>query len=82
VGRCAWQNRVHIIVHDHKPPFLDGRVVYTKQLQTVVPIRDPTSDMAVFCRKGSQLVTERRRQREQRKVGWPPFDATPWDELS
>ena len=62
------QTRVHIIVHDLKPPFLDGRVVYTKQLQTVVPIRDPSSDLAKFCRKGSNLVSEKRKQREQRKV--------------
>lgn len=44
--------RVHILVHDIKPPFLDGRVVYTKQQKPVQPIRDPTSDMAILSKKG------------------------------
>lgn len=43
---------------DTKPPFLDGRVVYTKQAEPVVPIKDPTSDMAIISRKGSSLVRE------------------------
>ncbi|RWV86564.1 hypothetical protein BHE74_00038956 [Ensete ventricosum] len=41
-----------------KPPFLDGRVVFTKQAEPVMPIKDPTSDMAIIARKGSALVRE------------------------
>ena len=44
--------RAILIVHDTKPPFLDGRVSYTKQAQAVLPLRDPTSDMAVIARRG------------------------------
>ena len=44
--------RAILIVHDTKPPFLDGRVSYTKQAQAVLPLRDPTSDMAVIARHG------------------------------
>ncbi|KAJ6790770.1 pre-mRNA-splicing factor ATP-dependent RNA helicase DEAH7 [Iris pallida] len=52
------ERRVILLVHDTKPPFLDGRVVYTKQAEPVMPIKDPTSDMAIISRKGSVLVRE------------------------
>jgi pre-mRNA-splicing factor ATP-dependent RNA helicase DHX38/PRP16 len=59
---------VHVIVHDLKPPFLDGRTVYTKQLEPINPIKDSTSDMAVFSKKGSALVKEKREQAERQKA--------------
>ncbi|KAA1475461.1 P-loop containing nucleoside triphosphate hydrolase protein [Dentipellis sp. KUC8613] len=62
------ESTVHVMVHDLKPPFLDGRTVYTKQLDPVNPIRDPTSDMAVFSKKGSALVKEKREQAERQKA--------------
>ncbi|KAH7678218.1 RNA helicase protein [Dioscorea alata] len=52
------EHRVILLVHDTKPPFLDGRAVYTKQVEPVMPIKDPTSDMAVISRKGSALVRD------------------------
>lgn len=62
------ESTVHVIVHDLKPPFLDGRIVFTKQLDPINPIRDPTSDMAVFAKKGSALVKEKREQAERAKA--------------
>ncbi|GJN87522.1 hypothetical protein Rhopal_000473-T1 [Rhodotorula paludigena] len=62
------ESRVHLLVHDLKPPFLDGRTAFTKQLEPVNPIKDPTSDLAVFSKKGSQLVMERRAQRERERA--------------
>ncbi|KIY51185.1 pre-mRNA splicing factor [Fistulina hepatica ATCC 64428] len=62
------ESTVHVMVHDLKPPFLDGRTVFTKQLEPVNPIRDPTSDMAVFSKKGSALVKEKREQAERAKA--------------
>ncbi|KAL9607828.1 MAG: hypothetical protein Q9167_007291 [Letrouitia subvulpina] len=59
--------RVHLLVHDIKPPFLDGRKVFTKQLDPVPAVRDPQSDMAVFSRKGSRVVKEKRQQKERQK---------------
>lgn len=63
---CAPQNdldfdadadvRTVLVVHDTMPPFLDGRVRFTKQADLVLPLRDPTSDMAVISRNGSHLV--------------------------
>ncbi|GAW09879.1 pre-mRNA-splicing factor ATP-dependent RNA helicase PRP16 [Lentinula edodes] len=57
-----------VMVHDLKPPFLDGRTVYTKQLDPMNPIRDPTSDMPIFSKKGSALVKEKREQAERAKA--------------
>ncbi|EKD19166.1 pre-mRNA splicing factor ATP-dependent RNA helicase prp16 [Drepanopeziza brunnea f. sp. 'multigermtubi' MB_m1] len=59
--------RVHLLVHDLKPPFLDGRTVFSKQLEPVPAIRDSQSDMAVFSRKGSKVVKEKRQQKERQK---------------
>lgn len=62
------ESSVHVMVHDLKPPFLDGRTVFTKQLEPINPVRDPTSDMAIFSRKGSALVKEKREQAERAKA--------------
>ncbi|KAK3054396.1 DEAH-box RNA helicase prp16 [Extremus antarcticus] len=59
--------RVHLLVHDLKPPFLDGKTVFTKQLEPISAVRDPQSDMAVFSRKGSKVVKEKRQQKERQK---------------
>lgn len=56
-----------LLVHDTKPPFLDGRVVFTKQNELVLPLKDPTSDMAVIARNGSKLVKEIRDKKEASK---------------
>ncbi|KAJ5142789.1 uncharacterized protein N7515_001576 [Penicillium bovifimosum] len=60
-------NRVHLLVHDLRPPFLDGRTIFTKQLEPISAVRDPQSDLAVFSRKGSRVVRDRRQQREREK---------------
>ncbi|KAL8239714.1 hypothetical protein R6Q59_016281 [Mikania micrantha] len=52
------ERRVILLVHDTKPPFLDGRIVFTKQAEPIMPLKDPTSDMAIISRKGSNLVRE------------------------
>ena len=50
--------RTILLVHDPPPPFLDGRILFTKQAEPVLPLRDPTSDMAVIAKSGSRLVKE------------------------
>ncbi|WOG93703.1 hypothetical protein DCAR_0312990 [Daucus carota subsp. sativus] len=54
------ERKVILLVHDIKPRFVDGRIVLTKQAEPVMPlpIKDPTSDMAIISRKGSTLVRE------------------------
>ena len=59
--------RVHLLIHDLKPPFLDGKTIFTKQLEPVPAVRDNQSDMAVFSRKGSKVVKEKRQQKERQK---------------
>ncbi|KAK4876670.1 hypothetical protein RN001_009176 [Aquatica leii] len=61
-------DRVHLLVHNIVPPFLDGRIVFTKQPEPVIPVRDPTSDMALLARKGSHLVKVYREQKERKKA--------------
>ena len=36
------ETRVHLLVHDLKPPFLDGRTIFTKQLEPVPADRKST----------------------------------------
>ncbi|KAJ8400510.1 hypothetical protein AAFF_G00396340 [Aldrovandia affinis] len=60
--------KVHLLVHNLVPPFLDGRIVFTKQPEPVIPVKDATSDMAIIARKGSQLVRKHREQKERKKA--------------
>ena len=59
--------RTLLIVHDTRPPFLDGRILFTKQIELVLPLKDPTSDMAVVAKKGSRLLKDMRAKREANK---------------
>ncbi|KAG5684933.1 hypothetical protein PVAND_014141 [Polypedilum vanderplanki] len=60
--------RVNLLVHHAVPPFLDGRIVFTKVMEPVIPVKDPTSDMALVARKGSALVRVFREQKERKKA--------------
>jgi pre-mRNA-splicing factor ATP-dependent RNA helicase DHX38/PRP16 len=64
-GVLTWQ--IDLSNADTKPPFLDGRVVFTKQAEPVMPVKDPTSDMAIIARKGSALVREIREKQSTNK---------------
>lgn len=66
--------KIHLLVHNIMAPFLDGRIVFTKQPEPVVPVKDPTSDIAVLSRKGSQLVKEYREQKERIKAQKKEWD--------
>lgn len=59
--------RAVLIVHDTRPPFLDGRFLFTKQKGPVLPLKDPTSDMSVISRNGSKLVKEIREKKDANK---------------
>ncbi|OXB78354.1 UNVERIFIED_CONTAM: hypothetical protein H355_009125 [Colinus virginianus] len=60
--------KVHLLVHNLVPPFLDGRIVFTKQPEPVIPVKDATSDLAIIARKGSQLVRKHREQKERKRA--------------
>lgn len=59
--------RVHLLVHDLRPPFLDGKTIFTKQIDPVPAVKDPQSDLAIFSRKGSKVVRDKRQQKERQK---------------
>ncbi|EDO35622.1 predicted protein [Nematostella vectensis] len=60
--------KVHLLVHNIVPPFLDGRIVFTKQPEPVIPLKDPTSDMAIISRKGCAVVRRFREEKERKKA--------------
>ncbi|KAL0628707.1 Pre-mRNA-splicing factor ATP-dependent RNA helicase PRP16 [Plecturocebus cupreus] len=61
-------DKVPLMVHSLVPPFLDGRIVFTKQPELVIPVKDATSDLAVIARKGRQTVRRHREEKECKKA--------------
>lgn len=47
---------------------MDGRAIFSRQPEPVIPIKDPTSDLAVLSKKGSKLVRYHRDEKERRKA--------------
>ncbi|KIH43631.1 hypothetical protein ANCDUO_26358, partial [Ancylostoma duodenale] len=62
------ENRVHLLVHNIVPPFLDGRIVFTRQSKPVIPVVDTTCDMAVAAARGSKVVRQFRESEERKKA--------------
>lgn len=60
--------RVLVQTHEIKPPFLDGRIVFTTQMEPVQIVRDPTSDMAKLAKKGSAILRVIRERNERAKM--------------
>lgn len=52
------ENRVILFVYDMKLLFLDGRVVYIKQLELVMLVKDLILDMVIIVKKGFVFVCE------------------------
>lgn len=63
----AIEKRVTVVTHNIVPPFLDGRIVFTKQPEPVLPVKDTGSDMAVVARAGSAVVRKFRELKERKK---------------
>ena len=57
-----------LLVHDLKPPFLDGNTVYTTQSSQIQVVKDPLSDMAILAKKGSVVLKEYREKNERQRV--------------
>jgi pre-mRNA-splicing factor ATP-dependent RNA helicase DHX38/PRP16 len=57
-----------VSVRNTLPPFLDGRIAYTKQQEAVSVVRDPTSDIAVLARTGSTIVRQSRVDQDRAKM--------------
>lgn len=59
--------RVHLLTHELRPPFLEGKTIFTRQQEPVSAIRDPQGNMAVASKKGSKVVRDARQQRERQR---------------
>ena len=59
------ENRVALMVHDIKPPFLDGRIIFTKQLKAVSIVKDATSDFVTISKKGSAILKHIREEKDR-----------------
>ena len=57
-----------INVHDIKPPFLNGKQVYTSQLTAISVVKDPTSDIAILAKKGSAVLKKLRESNDRSKM--------------
>lgn len=67
------EDRVVLMVHDIKPPFLDGRESFSRQTKPVQVVRDPTSDFATLAKKGSavlKFVRDRADRQAMREKFW------------
>eukprot|EP00466_Bigelowiella_natans_P001567 jgi/Bigna1/49652/estExt_Genewise1.C_530063 len=62
------ENKVHLIVHNLKPPFLTKGFKFTTQQKMVSVVKDATNDFAQCARKGSALLREVREQNERSKM--------------
>lgn len=61
------EERVTLLVHQLRPPFLDGRVEFTTQQDMVSIVKDPTADMAKNAKAGSALLRQARIARDRNK---------------
>ncbi|KAK8805481.1 hypothetical protein WA158_002137 [Blastocystis sp. Blastoise] len=60
-------NRVTLMVHNIKPPFLNGDVIFTRQREMVSVVRDPTSDFAKIAKQGSETLKRMIIEKEKNK---------------
>lgn len=61
-------DRVVLMTHDIKPPFLDGRISFTTQAEAVQVVRDPNSDFAKLSKKGSSILKHIRERNDKTKM--------------
>ena len=57
--------RVTLLVHQTKPPFLDGRVSFSTQREAVPTVKDASSDFAKMAREGSETLRYLRANKEK-----------------
>ena len=59
--------KCNLIVTKVDPPFLDGRIAFTTQLEVVSVVRDPASDIAMLAKNGSQVIKNLRHSKDRNK---------------
>jgi pre-mRNA-splicing factor ATP-dependent RNA helicase DHX38/PRP16 len=63
--RTEQDTRVTLLVHQIKPPFLDGRVSFSTVRDAVPTVRDASSDFAKSAREGSETLRQLRANRDK-----------------
>ncbi len=56
-----------LMVNDFKPPFLEGNIIYTKQLGMIKIVKDEKADIAILVKKGSLVIKAQRELKESQK---------------
>lgn len=76
-SRCYLDDdaRVTLLVHQVKPPFLDGRVSFSTIREAVPTVRDSSSDFAKMARNGSATL-RRLRENKVRSIWTFWFDSS------
>ncbi|VDN33045.1 unnamed protein product, partial [Dibothriocephalus latus] len=62
------EQRIHLLVRNMMPPFLDGRIIFTKHPEPVLPVKDPDGVMTKVAGKGSAIVRYFREQKERKRA--------------
>mgnify|MGYP000539525180 CR=1 FL=1 len=62
------EERVSLIVSSIRPPFLSGKIQFTRQIEMVSTVKDPTSDFAVLAKKGSEILKQWMKEREKNRL--------------
>jgi pre-mRNA-splicing factor ATP-dependent RNA helicase DHX38/PRP16 len=60
--------RVVLMLHDIKPPFLEGKKINMNKNEQIQIVRDPLSEMAQFSKKGSTLIAQMRERTDKTKM--------------
>ena len=60
--------RVVLMLHDLKPPFLEGKKINGKMNEPLQILRDPNSEMALIAKKGSMVVAQMRERTDKTKM--------------
>lgn len=55
------------MINDFKPPFLEGNIIYTKQLGMIKIVKDEKADIAILVKKGSLVIKAQRELKESQK---------------
>jgi pre-mRNA-splicing factor ATP-dependent RNA helicase DHX38/PRP16 len=61
-------SRVTLLVHQVKPPFLDGRVSFSTIREAVPTVKDASSDFAKMAREGSATLRYLRANKDKNKM--------------
>ena len=60
--------RIVLMLHDIKPPFLEGKIINSAKNEPIQILRDPNSEMAQFAKKGSAIIVQMRERTDKTKM--------------